>query len=382
MRNSVPKAIKALVAGLVLVSTGAFAETVSRDQAFEAIQAFIDARRDWQIKRKEAVKAALATEKPEEKREIMLSVAFPPGKSLDLADEAEFVLDADATDDKAFVTIGFVLKQIGGNTAESKALRNRAFDMLLKHHITRENLMNTFSTAPGTFEQQIDAYDQIVAKNAYPDVKAQALSRAIQAIDKVVGQPMSMDDRRQLVGQIETRLAALDRDFADLMGVNRRGAEYSYIDMARESYDAAKALLTNQKIADFEVVDLDGNSDKLSNYRGKHVLLDFWATWCGPCIRGMPALVEFSEGLNEQPFEVITLSLDKDVETVVQFQENQPMPWMNWHLGPNHPVLEELDVSGVPLYILLDKEGNILSRSHYMNDDAKKYIKNLVTSKS
>src|SRR4030067_2247344 len=71
---------------------------------------------------------------------------------------------------------------------------------------------------------------------------------------------------------------------------------------------------------DFTLPDLDGNPRKLSDYRGKVVSLNFWATWCKPCEEEMPSMQALYEGLGNDNFEIIAVSVDKDgPETVAAF---------------------------------------------------------------
>ena len=107
---------------------------------------------------------------------------------------------------------------------------------------------------------------------------------------------------------------------------------------------------------------LDGVEDSLSDYRGRVVLLDFWATWCQPCVAELPELRELFAEMPADRFALIAISVDYNVETVTRFMEDEPMPWTNWHVGRGSDIGRLLRVQGYPTYVLVDEHGKILSR--------------------
>ena len=78
---------------------------------------------------------------------------------------------------------------------------------------------------------------------------------------------------------------------------------------------------------------VEGLEENLSDYSGKVVLIDFWATWCGPCIAALPKLRELVEEQPADRLALIASSADEKLEEVTEFQEGEPMPWPNWHVG-------------------------------------------------
>ena len=106
---------------------------------------------------------------------------------------------------------------------------------------------------------------------------------------------------------------------------------------------------------------LDGAEGRLSDYRGRVVLLDFWATWCPPCIDALPELRELVADLPADRFVLLAISLDEDLATVTDFIETEPMPWDNWHVGVGSALERALAVWGVPTYVLADEQGVILA---------------------
>ncbi len=107
---------------------------------------------------------------------------------------------------------------------------------------------------------------------------------------------------------------------------------------------------------------LDGGEESLADYAGKVLLIDFWATWCSPCIRALPKLRELVATLPPERFALLGISSDDELSTVTEFQQDEPMPWPNWHIGTSSELTRVWDVRAYPTYILVDGEGVILAR--------------------
>ena len=107
---------------------------------------------------------------------------------------------------------------------------------------------------------------------------------------------------------------------------------------------------------------LDGVEESLSDYRGRIVLLDFWATWCRPCIDVLPDLRKLVAELPADRFALVAISVDEELDTVTRFMEDEPMPWTNWHAGLGSDIARLLRVEAYPTYVLVDEQGRILAR--------------------
>ncbi len=106
-------------------------------------------------------------------------------------------------------------------------------------------------------------------------------------------------------------------------------------------------------------IDADGQSFQLSDYRGKVVLLDFWATFCGPC-RSMFAhersLVQKHEG---KPFVLLGVNSDPSREELQRTQEENHLNWRSWWDGAGGPIVLQWKVEGLPTLYLIDHKGMI-----------------------
>ena len=107
----------------------------------------------------------------------------------------------------------------------------------------------------------------------------------------------------------------------------------------------------------------------LSSQKGKYVLLDFWATWCGPCVKEMPNLVEVYEKYHEKGFEVYAVSLDTKKSAWQKFLKTKKLPWINVSdLQEDNAAGVAYSVNAVPANFLLDKEGTIIGKNMTMEE--------------
>ena len=110
---------------------------------------------------------------------------------------------------------------------------------------------------------------------------------------------------------------------------------------------------------DFSLKDANGDAVKLSDYRGKIVLLNFWATWCGPCTEEIPWLIEFEQQFKSQGFEVVGVSMDTEGWKVVKPYVSQHK--MNYRVLLGDDAVGQLygGVDSLPTTFLIDRAGNI-----------------------
>jgi len=114
----------------------------------------------------------------------------------------------------------------------------------------------------------------------------------------------------------------------------------------------------------FEVEALDGGTIKLSDYRGKVVLLDFWATSCGPCVAAIPTLKSlFKEFGKNERFAMISLSLDTSIEDARQFVKEKGMGWIQGYLGDwsETDLPSQYSISYLPSMLIIGADGSIVA---------------------
>jgi thiol-disulfide isomerase/thioredoxin len=112
----------------------------------------------------------------------------------------------------------------------------------------------------------------------------------------------------------------------------------------------------------FEAQALDGTPIVLMKLRGRVVVLDFWATWCGPCRAMIPHERELVKRMADKPFTFIGISADDDVETLKAFVSKLEMTWPQIHDGPGGPLQQSYGIQYYPSIFVLDGNGAIRYR--------------------
>ena len=137
---------------------------------------------------------------------------------------------------------------------------------------------------------------------------------------------------------------------------------------------AASGNLTGQKAPDFALKSSTGENLRLSEYRGDVVMINFWATWCGPCRQEMPLLDELHARYERVGFKLLGVNIDDDPRRAMQMIDE---------LGVTFPVLFDstkdvsklYEVNAMPVTVILDREGNVRHVHHgYKPGYEEKYL--------
>lgn len=135
------------------------------------------------------------------------------------------------------------------------------------------------------------------------------------------------------------------------------------LDLGNVVIQMVKTLKPGDLAPDFEVKTVDGKILRLADFRGKYVLLDFWATWCAPCRAETPNLKDVYDTFGGNPrFAMIGLSLDRTVDAPINYARKEGLPWYQGFLGEARTKLPgDYGVEGVPATFLLDPAGKVIA---------------------
>ncbi len=184
------------------------------------------------------------------------------------------------------------------------------------------------------------------------------LNETVLTMTSQVGQILEMSGNYQEAGETFVLIENAFKNNAD-----PRLAEQAAL---RTANGSKRAGLVGKPF-EVEGVNLDGSPFDWSQYAGKVVLVDFWATWCGPCLQEIPNIVSAYEKYKDKGFEVVGVNLDDNVQTVQQFLGPQPLPWVTV-VGPdpttrgfNNPMAAKCGVDAIPFLVLVNQEGNAIA---------------------
>lgn len=174
-------------------------------------------------------------------------------------------------------------------------------------------------------------------------------------------------------------LVALSFAFSNLTGCNnttssQKGPVIEVANNASNSANKTETANTSstdnpyppapEAVLQTENKDLEGNVIKFADYKGKVVLVNLWATWCGPCRGEMPHLIEMQEKYKDQGFEVVGLDVDEEsVEEITSFAKEMKL---NYKLGyadqkTVSAFIRLTKLQGIPQTIVLDRESRLIS---------------------
>lgn len=174
--------------------------------------------------------------------------------------------------------------------------------------------------------------------------------------------------------EAEGYFARVEKEFGDVKGPRN----LSLGDLAKANLFELRNLQVGMKAPAAESKTLGGEKVSLADYKGKVVVLDFWATWCGPCKAMIPHERELVRRLRDKPFALISVSVDDDRAELEGFLRAEPMPWAHWwEGGENGPLVRKWNVGIFPTVYVIDAKG-VIRYKHVQGEELDKAVDKLL----
>ena len=191
-----------------------------------------------------------------------------------------------------------------------------------------------------------------------------------------------------LIHIIAQQLADFDNKFArellvEAMPLFEKSDNADVVEAAKELQGLTRRLnLPGNKIKVVGQI-LGGGDIDWDSYRGKVVLVDFWATWCSPCRQEVPNILKMYDSYHKKGFEVVGISLDNEPEDAQSYIDQYKIPWVSLfsddpsQRGWNHPLARYYAIDGIPTAILVDAEGRVVhmnARDRYLREELRRLL--------
>jgi len=159
-----------------------------------------------------------------------------------------------------------------------------------------------------------------------------------------------------------------------------------------EAKEAKQTIITNREMAarvqsgkpvpSISYPDAEGNLQGVEKYKGNYLLIDFWASWCGPCRQSIPKVKELFGEYHEKGLDILSVSIDKDESAWRKAMLEEKMPWEQLLSPDMDKTMKKFQFSGIPTMYLIDPDGKIIRSYTGYSPEAEANIKSILNNKT
>lgn len=294
---------------------------------------------------------------------LAASLTFSTGWAV--ADEPKSVGEIQAAHDRALIRdlLAYLAKHPKADDLDQAYMK--VFDKVIEHDWFAENEAVARKYLAENPEGPVRSLAQVVATMAH--AQAGRFAEALRSFDLLMA-GLGSSDQEEFAANFADTLAN-----AAMGAGEHEVARKVYLALLRKFGGESPNLA--QKVKDeiaridrvgtqaptASVVDLDGNPVRLADYRGKYVLVDFWATWCAPCVAELPRVQSAYARYHAKGFEVVAVSLDESKTVVTDYVRSRKLPWRQVHNATaGADLVEAFGVKAIPATFLIDPRGTII----------------------
>ncbi len=283
-------------------------------------------------------------------------------------------------------------------TSRSKGKqKDRAMELLLEHFVNRLNLDKIVSSLQGEIPSpQIEKwFKKLIANSESDEYKAKAMFGLVTYVNQIPEYRVALSNNPQIVARLpatqiqyinsprtrkmidetESLLETIIEKYADVPYQNRTMGK-----LARRALYEMRFLSIGHEAPEIAGEDLDGEPFKLSDYRGKVVMLDFWGHWCPPCRMMYPHERHIVQKLNGLPFALVGVNSDQDLLTAQEAVQEDNLPWRNFWNGPQGTrghISTDWNIDAWPTVYLIDAQG-IIRHKDLLDTDLDRALEQLM----
>ena len=273
-------------------------------------------------------------------------------------------------DQGSFDSLVFAMSMV--SRGNNKELMKEAVDLLVKDHSKNPKMASVLGFI-ATSPDGAAILEKIATKTDDRNLAGLAWYAVTENLQQQTGE-VGIKQAEELNKRTEMIYEKLAKDYADVPMANGRGTIGTTI---KAALFELQNLSIGKVAPEVLCLNIDGDKeDKLSNYKGKVVVLDIWATWCGPCKAMIPHEREMNEKLKGKPFAFISISGDETKETLTSFLEKEKMPWVHW-FADRKGILKDWNIRFYPTMYILDHKGVIRAKG-LRGEELEKKVNELV----
>jgi thiol-disulfide isomerase/thioredoxin len=282
-------------------------------------------------------------------------------------------------DASRFDALALALQTSAGSEREKDSVWPKVVTILWGSYVTKPEIKRVVRRlARGTDEASDKLLRDIMARNADRKIQAAACKALIKRNENMAQGAEQLKSNDTLRKDVQQRMGNefVDKLLANADKFKKETDEFNEV-MKDKYTEFVPDLSIGKPAPEIVIENLEGKDAMLSGLKGKVVVLDIWATWCGPCRAMIPHEREMVSKLKDKPFALISISVDEDKNTLTEFLTKEKMPWTHWWSGTDHDIMDDYKIEHYPTIYVLDSKG-VIRNKEIRGEELEKAVEKLL----